>query len=62
MAPGATALIRMARPPDYAAYKARLARTLALYVVGRRRASERPAVALVPTARGGLAVAAWTWR
>ncbi|MBL8623425.1 MAG: hypothetical protein JNK64_19080 [Myxococcales bacterium] len=46
----------------YAVGAAAVTAGVALYVVGRRRASERPAVALVPTARGGLAVAAWTWR
>lgn len=46
----------------YAAGAVAVAVGVGLYVIGRRRAHERPAVALVPTAGGGVAVAAWTWR
>lgn len=46
----------------YAAGAVAVAVGVGLYVVGRQRAHERPAIALVPTADGGLAVAAWTWR
>jgi len=46
----------------YAAGAVAVAVGVGLYVVGRQRAHERPAIALVPTRDGGLAVAAWTWR
>ncbi len=46
----------------YAAGAVAVAVGVGLYVVGRQRAHERPAIALVPTLDGGLAVAAWTWR